>query len=99
MFHSVRAADLTDEALRTSIRGLKASNIYATFDAIAQWVLVFGAIGAVIAVMIAGVLMVSSKGDATKLETGKKTLTWAIVGLALIVLARGITTVLARFVQ
>lgn len=72
-------------------------DFYTILRAAAQWVLVFGILGGVLFVAIGGVKILSSGGDEKKLASGKATLTWALVGIAILVLAYSIVNVLAFF--
>ncbi len=51
---------------------------------------IIAGITAVIMIMLAGIMFVTAAGDSSKISTAKKTLTYAIVGLIVIVLARTI---------
>ncbi|MDP3963960.1 MAG: hypothetical protein Q8Q39_05725 [bacterium] len=93
--HSAYAA--TDDELRQAISGWSTQDIYAMFDAASQWVLVFGIIAAVIAFIIGGYALFTSRGNPAEVATGKKTLLWAAAGLALIVVARGIVYIIGNF--
>lgn len=49
--------------------------------------LVFGGIVALVIIIVAGVTYITSKGDPAKVESAKKTLTYALVGLIVIFLS------------
>jgi hypothetical protein len=47
-----------------------------------------------IIIIIAGFLFLTSGGDPEKVRTAKRMIFWAIIGLAIVVLARGIISVI-----
>jgi hypothetical protein len=53
-------------------------------------VAVVAGIAAVVMIMVAGFKFITSTGDSGKVQEAKKTLTWSVVGLVVIVLARSI---------
>jgi len=60
-------------------------------DKIATWLLEIGATIAVIIVIWAAFLFMTSGGSAEKVTTARKTLLYAIVGLTILLLAKGVT--------
>lgn len=73
------------------------NDFYIALKAVAQWILVFGIILGVIFIIIGGISVLTSRGDQNRLSTGKKTITWAVVGIIILVLAYAIVNVIARF--
>lgn len=49
---------------------------------------------AVLAILWAGFLFMTSGGDVEKVKRAKQALTWAVVGLAIVLTARGITYII-----
>ncbi|MDP3963721.1 MAG: hypothetical protein Q8Q39_04455 [bacterium] len=78
-----------------SITGI--NDFYDALKAIAQWILVFGIILGVVFIIIGGISILTSGGDQNKLGTGKKTITWAIVGVIVLILSYSIVNIIARF--
>lgn len=72
-------------------------DFYTSLKAIVQWVLVFGIILGVLFVMIGAIYVLTSRGDTKRLETGKMTLTWALAGVALLILSYGLVNLIGRF--
>ena len=72
-------------------------DFYIILKAIAQWVLVFGLILGVIFILIGAISILTSRGDQQKLTTGKQTITWAIVGIMLLILSFALVNIIARF--
>lgn len=54
---------------------------------------------AVIMVLYAGLLFMTSAGSTEKVQKAKKTLTWAIVGIAILMISKGITITIKSFFQ
>ena len=96
MFIHSAYAVATDDELRQAISGWSTQDIYAMFDAVSQWVLVFGVVLAVIMFIIGGSTLFTSRGDPARGSTGKKTIVWTAVGLVLIVLARAIVYIIGN---
>ena len=66
------------------------------FGALIQWALIFSGVTAVFFIALAGIKLLTSGGDKTKVEEGKKTLTVAIVGLIIILLSFFILDVISQ---
>jgi len=64
-----------------------------------SWLLVLAGVAAVLMIIWGGYVMITAGGDAARIEQGKKTILWAIVGIALIVLARAIIWLVIRLVN
>lgn len=62
-------------------------------DKIATWLLEIGLVIAVIIVLWAALLFMTSGGNATKVTTARNTLWYAIIGIALLLLAKGVTSI------
>lgn len=73
--------------------GSGADNISGTDGIIlraAALISIVAGIAAVIVIMIAGIMFITAAGDSGKISTAKNTITYAVVGLVVIVLARAI---------
>ena len=67
----------------------KTDDCIATYlGTIATFLTDFVAALAVLFIIIGGVLLMTSRGSQTQTERGKKTLTYAIIGLVIIILSR-----------
>lgn len=60
-----------------------------------QWALIFAGVVALFLIIYAGFKFVTSKGDPQEVDNAKKTLTYAIVGLLLILLSFAILNLIA----
>lgn len=60
------------------------------------WLLVFGGTVALIIVIIAGIKLITSGGDAKQVEGARKTLTFAIIGLVVILFSFAIMRFIAQ---
>ena len=60
-----------------------------------QWALIFAGVVALFLIIFAGFKFVTSKGDPQEVDNAKKTLTYAIVGLLLILLSFAILNLIA----
>ena len=75
-----------------------ADAVTSTIENIIQWLTTVGGGVAVIFIIFAGFLMVTANGDTTKIDTGKKIITYAALGLIVILLARALATIIAAWV-
>ena len=68
------------------------NNGETSMDAISiiNYFLYAGGIAAIVMIIVAGIQMTTSAGDAGAVAKAKKTMTWAIVGLAVMILAYAI---------
>lgn len=72
-----------------------AQNFGELVNILLEWVLMIGGPLAAGAIVYAGFLYVLSGGDKGKIETAKKTLTYAIVGLICLILAKSAGSIVA----
>lgn len=72
-------------------------DFYNLINGAAVWVMVFGIILGVLFVIWGGIQIVVSRGNDQQLTEGKKTITWAIVGIIVLILAYSIVNIIARF--
>jgi len=63
---------------------------------IVNFALIFASVVAVFLVIFSGIKFISSAGDKEKIESAKKTLTWAIAGLILIIFSFVIINVISE---
>lgn len=68
-------------------------------EAIARYLLVIGAPIATIMILWAGFLFMTSSGNEQKVKTAKATLTWAVVGLAVLILNWGIASIIKDILE
>lgn len=66
----------------------KAAQVAELLSRIAVWLLTLAGAVAVIFIIWGGINYITAFGDEAKAEEGKKTLTWAIIGLVFIILSR-----------
>ena len=72
------------------------TNLVQVVQTIINWLLIFGGALAVIAIVYSGILYITSGADATRAETAKKNLIWAIIGIVVILLAYMIINEIGR---
>ncbi len=90
---------MSDQTLIQNIVALEISDIYNIFDAVSQWVLVFGVLAAVVSLMLSAHMLLRSAGNEERVQKGKQAFKWTVIALALIVVARGIVLIVGGFVQ
>ncbi len=79
--------------------GSGASTIPQLIDKIATWLLEIGSIIAVIIVIWAAFLFMTSGGNQQKVTTARQTLWYAIIGLTVLLLAKGVTSLIQNFLS
>lgn len=75
------------------------SDFVALLSCIFSYLVIFAIPIAVIVLGIAGVTFLSSRGEPDKITTAKKILVWAVIGLAVVLTAKGILAVILRFLS
>jgi uncharacterized membrane protein len=61
--------------------------LFKGFDTVIEWLLPIGVIVSVVFIIIGGYMWMTSAGNPDKVKQAQGTLTWAILGLGLILLA------------
>ncbi len=79
--------------------GSGGSDIPTLIDTIATWLLGIGSTIAVIIVIWAAFLFMTSGGNQVKVTTARKTLWYAIIGITVLLLAKGVTTLIQNFLS
>lgn len=72
------------------------NDLTAFFTRIKDWILGFAGALAVLFIILGGIQYITSAGDPKKVETAKKTLTYAIIGLIFIVLSQVILGIFSQ---
>ncbi len=70
------------------------NDIRGTTTKVVKSILNYMALAAVVVIVIAGIRMVISQGEQESVEKSKKTILFAIIGLVVILLARGIVEII-----
>ena len=79
--------------------GSGGKDIPTLIDTIATWLLEIGTTIAVIIVIWAAFLFMTSGGNQEKVTMARKTLWYAIIGLALLILAKGVTSIIQNLLS
>jgi len=80
-----------EESIWTAICNLLGNGIY--------WLMIVAGVLAVFFVMWGGYTMLTAGGDTSKIEQGKKTILWAIIGVAVVALARFAINLLIKLIK
>jgi hypothetical protein len=83
----------------TTLNGIQVTTLDCVFrlvPTLISWALEFAGTVALILIIISGITLITSGGDAKKVEQAKKTLTYAIAGLVLIFLSFFILIFISR---
>jgi len=75
-----------------------AAGLFSVVCIVANWVFGFMLVGAVIAILISGSTFFTAQGQEQKIESAKKFLTWALVGVAVVILAKSLVMVVGNLV-
>lgn len=76
---------------------LKISTIQELIDLILNWLLIIAVPLATIVIVWAGVVFMTSKGDREKVAKAKKILIYALIGVIILLLAKGMSYTIANF--
>jgi hypothetical protein len=76
------------------INPLFCKDIPCVIDAIINFIFYFGITIFTLMIIIGGIMYITSAGDPQKISTAKRLLFWAVVGLAIILLAKGLISVI-----
>ncbi|MCH7604915.1 hypothetical protein IID24_02930 [Patescibacteria group bacterium] len=77
---------------------LSAGDILLIIRNLGDWIFVFGLAIAVIMILGGGIMFVTAAGDPGRISTARKLLLWTVIGVVVIVFARGILAVLVSLV-
>ncbi len=73
---------------------LGANTITELIDNIATWLLGIGLTISTIVILWAAVVFMTSGGNATRVTTARQTLWYAIIGIVILLLAKGVTSII-----
>jgi len=73
---------------------LAADDFTTLINSIIDWLLIIGSSVAVIMIIYAGFLWMTSGGDETKVTQARQTLTWTLVGLGVLIIGKGFVSIL-----
>lgn len=68
-------------------------------DKVVSLILPIAGIACVVFIIIGGYMWITSAGDPSKIKQAQGTLTWAIIGLVVILMATAIISVVTKFVE
>lgn len=91
------AGDVFDDACKSSnnnpaVCGGSGSGVFSIIKTVIQVLLMVGGIVAVIMIIIGGIRYVTSAGDQTDVKAAKDTILYAVIGLAVTMMAYAIVT-------
>ncbi len=78
---------------------LGAGTIPELIDKIATWLLEIGLMISTIIIIWAAIVFMTSGGNAERVTTARKTLWYAILGIVILLLAKGVTSIIQNFLS
>lgn len=69
---------------------LKTTSFIKLIDRITNWLLIIGAPIMTLMIIVGAFQLMIARGDSTKVTTGRQTITWAVVGYALLLLSKSL---------
>lgn len=84
----------TPTNLGTIENPIKATSLQTFFSSIVDGLIQLGVVVSALGIMYGGFLLVSAQGDAEKVEHGRKAITWALVGTAVLLGAKVIFVII-----
>ena len=78
---------------------IEKESIQELIDAIAKWVYWTALALAPLMIMIGAFYLITAAGDPEKINTGKKIITWTIVGIAIVLLSTGAMSIIKEILS
>jgi len=75
------------------------SDIYTLVIKILDFLIVLSIPLSAILIVYAGLLYITSAGNAEKIKTAQKTLIWALIGFAIVLIAKGVPAIIQEFLS
>jgi len=73
--------------------------LFGILDNVFQYIFPLAGLICVVFIIIGGYMWMSAAGDPSRVKTAQDTLTWAIIGLVVVLLAVAIIEVIVRFIS
>lgn len=77
----------------------KIGELFGVFDNVFDYIFPLAGLICVVFIIIGGYMWMSAAGDPARIKTAQGTLTWAIIGLIVVLLAVAIIQVVIKFVS
>lgn len=77
----------------------KIGELFGVLDNVFKYIFPLAGLICVVFIIIAGYMWMSAAGDPSRIKTAQGTLTWAIIGLIVVLLAVAIIEVIVKFVS
>jgi hypothetical protein len=78
---------------------IKYNSVEEVIGAIVNWVYNIALVIAPLMIMIGGFYLITAAGDPEKVNTGKKIMTWTIVGIVVVLLATSVKSVIENILE
>lgn len=82
----------------TAFEDLTLSGLVEIADSLADWIFATGMLIAVVVAIIGAFVFLTAGGDAGRMSAGKKIFVWGGIGLIVMLVARGVFTVLRKVI-
>ncbi len=73
--------------------------LFGVLDNVLKYIFPLAGLICVVFIIIAGYMWMSAAGDPSKIKTAQGTLTWAIIGLVVVLLAVAVIEVIVKFIS
>jgi len=83
----------------TSVFAQEINELFGVLDNILKYVFPLAGLICVIFIIIGGYMWISAAGDPSRVKTAQNTLTWAIIGLVVVLLAVAVIEVITKFIS
>jgi len=77
----------------------KTSDIYTLVMKILDFLIILAIPLSAILIVYSGLLYITSAGNAEKIKTAQKTLIWALIGFAIVLIAKGVPAIIQEFLS
>ena len=82
-----------------TVPNFTAEDLFKIFDSIGNWIFTAGVIIAPVMIIVGAFLFLTGGDNPTRVASGKKVLMLAVIGLILIVMAKGLFTALRSILE
>ena len=87
------------EVVTVNTRFQNETDAMAFLEKMGNWLFTFAITAVPIAILIGAFMFVTAAGNPEKVKTGRKIIIWAIIGLVIIMMSKGIIVLVSEFLK
>lgn len=78
---------------------LQDSDFMAFLSRLGNWLYTFALVGTPVMILVGAFMLVTSSGNPEKVKSGRQIIMWALIGLAILMTAKGIILLVTEFLK